>query len=145
LILKQNSASFEELLQFYEKNANLFIPNLNSQVKSLYEYVDKLKKNATFLEAYDNNTLAGLVAIYLNNHETNIAFISSVIVSKEYQGKGISKILLKTAIDTATLRNFQKIKLEVYRSNTKAIKLYKKLGFKESNKDFIFMELSINS
>lgn len=141
IIVKQNSASFEELLQFYEKNANMFIPSLNSQVDNLYEYVNKLKKSATFFEAYNDNTLVGLIAVYLNNYETKVAFISSVIVSVDYQGKGISNILLKSAIETAISKSFIRIKLEVFKNNTKALNLYKKFGFEESNSDFISMEL----
>lgn len=137
LIFKHNYASFEELLCFFEKNADLFVPDLNLQVESLYVYVDKLKKNATIIEAYDDGTLVGLVAIYLNNYETKIAFISSILVSAEYQGKRIARTLLKMAIKAAVLKKFAILKLEVFNNNDKAINLYKKLGFKENTQKLI--------
>jgi len=141
--IKQNHASFEELLLFFVKNSNAFIPDLKTQVESLYDYVDKLKKNATFFEAYDDNTLVGLVAVYLNDYETKVAFITSIVVSAEYQGKGIAGTLLKVAIDTAVLHKFTTIKLEVFSGNVKAIKLYKNYGFEERKKSYITMELKI--
>ena len=116
--------------------------HLNSQVENLYEHVNKLNKNATFFEAYDDDTLVGLVAIYKNNYETKIAFISSVIISAEYQGKGIAHNLLESAIKAAISEGFIKIKLEVFYNNTKAIRLYKRLRFEEQNKGFIVMEFT---
>jgi len=130
-MVKQNSALFNELLLFYEKNAATFVLNLNEQTKDLFAYVSKLKQNATIFEAYYDNVIVGIVAIYLNNHIEKIGFITSVVVAVEHQGKGIAKTLLKSAIDVAVLDNFMKIKLKVCRNNLKAISLYKNLGFKE--------------
>jgi len=141
LVIKQNSASFEELLRFYEETTSLFIPNLYELVESLNDYVDKLHKNAILLEAYNDNTLVGIVAMYLNDYKTKIAFISSVIVSAEYQGKGIAKSLLESVIEMAVSKRFLKIKLEVSKENAKAIKLYNKLGFENSKNGEDAMEL----
>lgn len=47
----------------------------------------------------------------------------------DYQGKKLSKILLEESLSFAKGKGVQ-IKLEVHRTNTKAIDLYKKAGFK---------------
>ncbi len=47
----------------------------------------------------------------------------------KYQGKGFSKYLLKASLDFA-IANGKQIKIEVHRSNQKAINLYTKAGFK---------------
>jgi len=49
-------------------------------------------------------------------------------ISPELQGKGLGKILLQESIKFAKQLGLQ-VKLEVHRSNYKAIKLYKKYGF----------------
>ena len=45
-----------------------------------------------------------------------------------FQGKGLSKYLLKSSMDFARSTGMQ-IKIEVHQSNTRAIKLYAKAGF----------------
>jgi len=46
----------------------------------------------------------------------------------EYQGKGLAKILLEESLKIAKAKGYQ-VKLEVHKSNFKAINLYKKSGF----------------
>lgn len=47
----------------------------------------------------------------------------------EFQGNGLSKILLQHSLDFVRLKRCQ-VKLEVQSSNLKAINLYKKFGFR---------------
>jgi ribosomal protein S18 acetylase RimI-like enzyme len=47
----------------------------------------------------------------------------------EFQGKGLSKILLKESLQFIKKKGFQ-VKLEVHSTNFKAINLYKKFGFR---------------
>jgi ribosomal-protein-alanine N-acetyltransferase len=46
----------------------------------------------------------------------------------EYQGKGLSNILMAASLKFVKTRGYQ-VKLEVHKSNIKAINLYKKSGF----------------
>jgi ribosomal-protein-alanine N-acetyltransferase len=46
----------------------------------------------------------------------------------EYQGKGLANILLKESLAFVKEKGYQ-VKLEVHKSNVKAIELYKKSGF----------------
>lgn len=52
-------------------------------------------------------------------------YIGEIYLIPEYRGKGIGTSILKNEIE-----NFDKIRLQVATSNTKAIKLYRSLGFK---------------
>jgi ribosomal protein S18 acetylase RimI-like enzyme len=47
----------------------------------------------------------------------------------EYQGNGFSKVLLKASLQFVKSKGLQ-VKLEAHSSNEKAIKLYKKFGFR---------------
>ena len=47
----------------------------------------------------------------------------------DYQGKGLSKILLIESLRHVKAKGYQ-VKLEVHNTNTKAIALYEKFGFK---------------
>lgn len=58
-------------------------------------------------------------------------------VLAEYRGKGIGSRLIETTIQHAKTRNgIEKIELEVFESNTNAIKLYEKYGFVYEGKRF---------
>lgn len=50
-------------------------------------------------------------------------------VAKNYQNMGYGNMLTEASIEFAREKGYQ-IKLEVHQSNTKAIEIYKKLGFK---------------
>jgi len=47
----------------------------------------------------------------------------------EYQGNGLSHLLMKHSLEFVKNKGYQ-VKLEVHRSNIKAVNLYKKYGFK---------------
>jgi ribosomal protein S18 acetylase RimI-like enzyme len=61
----------------------------------------------------------------------------------EFQGIGLSKILMKESLQVVRRKGFQ-VKLEVHSSNFKAINLYKKFGFKHLGeyKVFIIRDIS---
>jgi ribosomal-protein-alanine N-acetyltransferase len=49
-------------------------------------------------------------------------------ISPDYQGKGLAKILLGASLEFVKTKGYQ-VKLEVHKSNFKAISLYEKAGF----------------
>ena len=52
---------------------------------------------------------------------------------KEYREKGIGSNLLKQIIDLSKEYGYEKIELDVFKSNSRAIHVYKSLGFVEVN------------
>ncbi|HZJ76208.1 MAG TPA: ribosomal protein S18-alanine N-acetyltransferase [Oscillospiraceae bacterium] len=57
------------------------------------------------------------------------AHITNIAIHPEYRGKGIGKKLVKGLIEETSKINIYKITLEVRRSNTAALALYRKFGF----------------
>ena len=57
--------------------------------------------------------------------------ITKVSIRKELQGKGLSNILMDDMLSRLYNSNIETITLEVRVSNTPAISLYKKYGFKQ--------------
>ena len=55
----------------------------------------------------------------------------SIAIYQEYWGCGIGGIMLKTALRYTKEVGYEQVELEVVSSNTKAIKLYEKYGFKK--------------
>ena len=50
-------------------------------------------------------------------------------VHKDYRGQGIGTRLLGATLDAAEKYGLERVELEVYTSNTRAIRLYEKRGF----------------
>lgn len=55
----------------------------------------------------------------------------AIALYQEYWGSGIGSIMLETALRYAKEAGFEQAELEAVSSNTKAIKLYEKYGFKK--------------
>ena len=50
-------------------------------------------------------------------------------VLDEYRGRGLGERLLRTALDAARTGGFERVCLSVYARNTRALELYRKVGF----------------
>lgn len=134
-------ASSDDIIEHLNKCTNDFNPPLNKCV-NIIEYGGKIYNKTLTFECWNKNKLIGLIAAYFNDFETNTGFITNVSVIKEYQGYGIASKLLSNTINYAKENKFNKILLEVYKTNNKAIKLYEKYGFKmiKQSNDKIIME-----
>ncbi|MDN4070343.1 GNAT family N-acetyltransferase [Paenibacillus vini] len=89
------------------------------------------KENSLILIAEEHGKVVG----FLDFHSGNKLRIShtgyfGMSVRSDYQGGGIGKALLQALIDWAEKhRQIEKITLEVFANNSKAIELYRKMGF----------------
>lgn len=128
-----------------------FLENHNTESDGIYitqdlnQYVDKLLKNAVIITIIEENELKGIIAYYVNNVIEKEAFLSMLLINRGYQNKGCGSMLIETMIKNIKRHSFQTIKLEVLKSNTRAIEFYKNYGFgiiKENNMTFI-MKLDI--
>ncbi len=138
-------ASAQELY-FHLKECNRdFVSSLEEKV-DLRSYCSKICSEAITFEAWDANTLVGLVAAYLNDPDGEIGYITNVSTAKAYEGHGIASALTRFCIGYAEHR-FRAVHLKVERSNTRAISLYNRLGFIERETDdleVMQMELDIS-
>ena len=105
-----------------------FLPPLSDRVE-INAYVQKIAANATRFEAWIADVLVGLVAAYCNNNTSSVAYITSISVLREYQGKGIASGLMQQCIKYVNQQEFEWVELGVDRENASAIKLYKNQKF----------------
>lgn len=127
---KIRTADKDEIYSNLLECNNSFIPALDSRV-NLIDYAKKLFEKSVTFEAWQNQKLIGLLAVYFNDLVNHIGYITNVSISKDYARKGIALELIKMSIAYANQHNFREIKLEVHNDNKPAINLYKKLGFIE--------------
>lgn len=105
-----------------------FIPPLSERI-DIREYAAKLAANSTRFEAWYGGQLSGLIAAYCNASDRNMAFITSVSVLSQHQGKGIAANLLHSCIAHSRKLGFRRMELEVNSDNQAAMALYKRFGF----------------
>lgn len=122
---KISHAKEEDILCHLNECNSLFSPSLSTRV-NIEAFAKKIILNAVTFEAWDSESLIGLVSAYFNN---DFAYINHVAVAPLYLRKGIARKLVENCISFAIKKNVREIKLEVSKSNEKALTLYFSLGF----------------
>lgn len=131
IVYKLNTASEVAILTHLNHCNNQFVPALSTRV-SLETYAKKIADNAILFEAWSDQKLIGMAAMYLN--EKRHGYITNVSVYYEYGGKGIAKQIFVNLMEYINENNISEIKLEVSVINLAAINLYKNFGFKDIEK-----------
>lgn len=85
--------------------------------------------HAIFIAAYEEDVL-GFAAMYANNKENKIAYISLIAVSTQAQNRHVGKQLLETCELLALQKGMNAVELEVSKENIGAIQFYKKNGYR---------------
>lgn len=110
-----------------------FIKKMNSNILSdrvdLMSYSKKLCKLATCIVIKEKE-IVGLSAVYCNDSDKKIAFLTLIGVDKLLRRNGFATKLLDKSLQIAITKNMTRLALEVHRENTPALRFYEKYGFK---------------
>lgn len=101
----------------------------NEKIKHLVERL--LEKGSYYLIAIENDIIMGWIFIGESKDQFTDkmnGFIYELFVRKEFRGIGISKLLMRTAIDHLRKDGYSEVRLSAFAGN-QAIKLYEKIGF----------------
>jgi ribosomal protein S18 acetylase RimI-like enzyme len=140
IVYNINTASKGTILKHLNHCNNQFVPALSTRV-SLEVYANKMADYAILFEAWADEQLIGMVAMYLN--EQKHGYITNVTVYNEYSGKGIAKRIFVNLMEYSKAIKISEIKLEVSAMNIAAINLYKYFGFEsieEKNNQIIMLK-----
>ena len=113
-----------------------FIPSLSSRV-DIKSYATKIVEKAQRYEAWSNDELIGLVAVYCNSSDR-------LSVLPNFAGTGIASKLIQNCKDELSTIGFKSIELEVSCKNKIAIALYIKNGFNIVEKNSTVQKMKIN-
>ena len=120
-------ASEKEICQHLKECDGNFFPSLSERI-NIENYSKKIATKSITFEAWIENILVGLVAIYMDS-SSHSAFITNVSVLKKYMGNKIAAELTSRCLEYVKQNNFKEIQLEVHKDNGNAIGLYKKFNF----------------
>lgn len=116
---------------FKEKHLDGIVDLENSSFTipwSKKSFEDELKnKNAVYFVAVSDDTVMGYLGMWKIIDEADI---TNIAVSPQFRRSGVATLLLEHLIDYCKENNLMRITLEVRKSNTAAINLYEKFGFK---------------
>ena len=128
--------SFMPYKKYYTESA------FNATVISTDEITKRIK-NTEFcvLVALFKNKITGTASLHQRNKKS--LHINTMAVDPRYQNKGIGLQLLQYISDVAKQKNLQQLSLETSKPLEKAIKFYKKFGFKKTGKirDYFGIEI----
>jgi len=93
------------------------------------------RKSAVFLVAEDGGKVIGEGIALVRQHKGRTSGrIYSLAVNENHRGKQIGRRLLSAMVEELTLRGVKRVYLEVEQSNTKAVNLYERNGFRSIGK-----------
>ena len=123
-----------EETEFFVIQPDEFPPTVKEEQAWIQDHVDHPGKILLLAEA--DGTIIGSVTFEAGNfrriaHRGNLG----ISVAKEWRGRGIGMALLESLLDWATASPaIEKVCLDAFASNLRAIGLYRKLGFTEEGR-----------
>ena len=131
--LRRNTALAGTIQRHLEACDISFTPPLHCSV-TIHTYAEKIRELAETFEVWEDDELAGLLAVYLNDLSSGWAFITNISVLPQCTGRGLGGRLLAKAIEHVRTSGLRGVRLEVHEDNTKARALYAKHGFIETER-----------
>ena len=147
---------FAKWFNDFDMTVNLGMINEIINKEKEKSFIDELAKKGSIFAIVDLKTdkLIGSCGIFDINQIDKLIEFGISIGDKDYRGKGYGKEAINLLLDFGfNVLNYHNIMLRVFSFNTKAMGLYKKLGFKEIGRrreareigdkrfDLIFMDM----
>jgi len=143
LLLRQDTATVEEIEQHLRECDGAFVPLLSLRV-DLGQFAAKIHAKAVRFEAWDDTHLVGLVSAYFNEPEQRLGFVNHVGTVPSHAGRGVARSLLGRCLAHARQAGFAFVGLEVAAGNARAIALYRRLGFVTTEQDGDSMQMRLD-
>ena len=139
-------SEFGELYEFAKMNGQSHVAN-RLNIKSLEAHQKEYRNgNVIFLSLLNFNQLAGYIILVRENNTKNVQF-KRILVDERHLGVGQRAILAMENYCITELK-VNRIWLDVFKSNNRAIHIYEKLGYKvfkvgeEDSRAVLFYEKS---
>ncbi|MBU7048276.1 MAG: GNAT family N-acetyltransferase, partial [Theionarchaea archaeon] len=91
-------------------------------------WLDDTSAIADLVAIDPDGNIIGYCGLYPHYHDSNAAYISLLGVHPRVLGKKIGKMLLLKALEIAAEKGVQRVDLNTWSGNLKAVPLYKKVG-----------------
>lgn len=105
-------------------------------INSVYIDISKYPEIYSNYVAIENDKMVGFLSIVFYKtflHKGGTALINELIVAESHRNKGIGKMLIEKAIQSAKIRGMDEIEVGTEISNIQAQNFYKNAGFNEEH------------
>lgn len=105
------------------------------------DYIGEILKDPSILiyTLERENKIIGAATVQLRE-DLSMAYIYDIAILKDHRGQGLGSYLIKSCLNTIKKSNLERASLSVTGENKDALRLYKKLGFKEVDIDLIMVK-----
>lgn len=113
-----------------------FFPSTAEEFNITVEQEEQyILSTALFLVAEIEGKIVGSASLDRSNKsKLNHTVTFGITILKEYSGIGLGSFMMKNIIQWCEFNDVEKIELEVFENNIRAVGLYKKLGFTEEGR-----------
>lgn len=120
---------YEGFLYHYNHRKDLFKKKTKEELK---EYVfEQIENGLKIIGYFNDNELVGYLGYEIKEKATKFIWIDEFVITESERGKGYGTLLMEELNNIAEKEQVKRIELNVFSFNENAIKLYKKLGYKE--------------
>lgn len=124
-------SDYKKLLKLFNDVDKDFIPNI-SQRQGIKHYIKRaLSKNRYTLVVFVKKELIGMINVEKYFPKKEECYIHWLAVLQCYRYHHIGTILINEALDIAKSHSFKVVKIRSWSTNTEALSLYKKIGFRK--------------
>lgn len=131
-IFEPNTFDIDIFYKYLVEMDKEYIPPISHLVDDIFEYAQKICKNAYIIVAKDKKEVIGIYAIYIND---KYSFMTTGSVKHHYRGKGIFKQLIHQGINLSKEKKVLYTELEVYSENERAVSIYTQNGYVLNSED----------
>ena len=132
-ITAADNPAIAEIIRTNLKKFHLDIPGtayFDPELDCLSEYYSALPEKRAYFIAEGDEIIGGAGVAEFEGIDC-CAEIQKLYLTDAAKGKGLGKLLMRTAENFARSKNYKRLYLETHSDLTAAIHLYEKLGFKE--------------
>lgn len=131
-IFEPNTFDIDIFYKYLVEMDKEYIPPISHLVDDIFQYAQKICKNAYIIVAKDKKEVIGIYAIYIND---KYSFMTTGSVKHHYRGKGIFKQLIHQGINLSKEKKVLYTELEVYSENERAVSIYTQNGYVLNSED----------
>lgn len=131
LITDAANLDFIRLTKELDENLNGISADRPEEERTKYASFNELSDITKAFVMYDKEIAIGCAAF--KKYTTDTVEVKRVFISKNYRGKGLSKILLSELEKQVENDGFSRLILETGKNNRAAVSMYKGLNYRETD------------
>ena len=131
LITDAANLDFIRLTKELDENLNGISADRPEEERTKYASFNELSDITKAFVMYDKETAIGCAAF--KKYATDTVEVKRVFISKNYRGRGLSKMLLYELEKQVKNDGFSRLILETGKNNRAAVSMYKAINYKETD------------